>query len=119
MASARSNPSSTKDRLFVAAIDIGTTYSGWAYSTLNEPNKVLANQVWYAGTGTLASHKTPSCILLTPDKKFKAFGYEAESQFAALTEEDNHHGWYFFRRFKMNLYNDRVSSTIYYLLEKI
>ncbi|XP_053399692.1 heat shock 70 kDa protein 12B-like [Mercenaria mercenaria] len=107
MAAATSKQPSKKKRLFVAAIDLGTTYSGWAYSTLNDPDKVLANQAWFAGTGTLASQKTPSCVLLSPKKEFEAFGYEAETKFAGLAEEGKHHGWYYFRRFKMTLFDDR------------
>ncbi|XP_045161274.1 heat shock 70 kDa protein 12A-like [Mercenaria mercenaria] len=112
MATTQSKTSSTRSHLFVTAIDLGTTYSGWAYSTLNEPDKVHANQAWFAGAGTLASLKTPSCILLTPRKEFCAFGYEAETKFVSLAEEDEHHGWYFFRRFKMALYDDRNLSHL-------
>ncbi|XP_045161272.2 heat shock 70 kDa protein 12A-like [Mercenaria mercenaria] len=112
MATTKSKKSSTRSHLFVTAIDLGTTYSGWAYSTLNEPDKVHANQAWFAGVGALASLKTPSCILLTPKKEFSAFGYEAETKFASLAEDDEHHWWYFFRRFKMALYNDRNLSHL-------
>jgi hypothetical protein len=100
---------STNTRLFLAAIDLGTTYSGWAYSTRNEPNKVHANQVWFAGSASLGSLKTPSCVLLTPNKEFKSFGYEAETMFATLAEKKQHSGWFFFQRFKMALFDDRVS----------
>ena len=102
---------STKKRLFVAAIDLGTTYSGWAYSATGDPDKLHANVAWYSGCGTLSSLKTATCVLLTPTKEFESFGYEAESRFARLAEEELK-GWYFFRRFKMALYDDRVSIIV-------
>ncbi|XP_060577966.1 heat shock 70 kDa protein 12B-like [Ruditapes philippinarum] len=107
MATDSTKTTNMKQRLIVTAIDIGTTYSGWAYSSLNEPEKVYANQTWYADEGSLASLKTSSCLLFTPDKKFKYFGYKAESEFVRLAGEKKHQGWYFFKRFKMALLNDQ------------
>ena len=112
MAYATSKSKQQKKRLIVAAIDLGTTYSGWAYSTLNEPDKVFANQAWFAGT--LASLKTSSCLLFTSKKEFKHFEYEAETAFASLAEENEHHGWYFFQRFKLSLMDDRVSLNFFF-----
>lgn len=105
-----------KDRLLVAAIDFGTTYSGYAFSFLAEyeedPLKIQLNQSWIAGTGALISEKTASCILLDPDKKLVAFGYQAEEDYIQLVEDseedDNddriYEKYYYFRRFKMLLH---------------
>lgn len=64
--------------LFVVAIDFGTTYSGYAFCSKNDylanPPKVFANENWTAG-GQGFSKKTPTCLLLTPEKEFCAFGY--------------------------------------------
>jgi hypothetical protein len=109
MATASSNANTSKEWLIVTAIDIGTTFSGWAYSTVNNPEKIYANQTWYAGESTLASLKTSSCILFTPEKEFTKFGYDAETEFVRLAEENKHREWYFFERFKMALIDDRVS----------
>lgn len=102
--------SATKERLQVAAIDFGTTYSGYAMSFrsefLQDPLKIFTNQ-WRAGYGKVQSLKTSSCILFSPDKKFDSFGFEAEDKYAGLTVEGNHHNWYFFKRFKMILYQNQ------------
>jgi hypothetical protein len=46
--------------------------------------------------------------LLDKEKKFVAFGYEAENQYAELVMEKEHDDYYFFHRFKMNLHNNKV-----------
>ena len=100
-----------KERLLVAAIDFGTTYSGYAFSLRHEfnadPLKANANQ-WTVGSRSSISLKTPTCILFSPDKKFDSFGYEAEDKYSALALENRHHDWYYFRRFKMMLYETVV-----------
>lgn len=45
----------------VAALDFGTTYSGYAYSFYQDPLKIFCPQTWFAGEGNLASLKTPTC----------------------------------------------------------
>ncbi|XP_033730238.1 heat shock 70 kDa protein 12A-like [Pecten maximus] len=97
--------------LFVAAIDFGTTYSGYAFSSKDdfqkEPLKISAN-VWNAGGRNLMSHKAPTSLLLNPDKSFNSFGYEAENNFAQLSEDGEHHDYYFFHHFKMVLHNNKT-----------
>lgn len=96
--------------LFVAAIDFGTTYSGYAFSAKDdfkkEPLKINAN-VWNAGARSLMSHKAPTALLLNPDKSFNSFGYNAENTFSNLAEENDHHAYYYFHRFKMVLHNNK------------
>jgi len=36
-------------KMIVAGIDIGTAYSGWAYSMKHNPNHVFANMAWNSG----------------------------------------------------------------------
>ncbi|KAH3830275.1 heat shock 70 kDa protein 12A-like [Dreissena polymorpha] len=91
----------------VAAIDFGTTYSGWAFSFKHEfesdPLKISAKQ-WIGGS--LLSSKGPTCVLIKPDgKSLEAFGYDAESKYADLAETHAHKQWYYFKRFKMELYS--------------
>lgn len=103
---------SKSNKLVVAAIDFGTTYSGYAFSFSNEykddPAKVYAQTKWVAGSGALMSLKTPTVILLNPDRSFNSFGYEAENEYIRLAEEEEHKKYYYFRRFKMMLYNSKV-----------
>ncbi|XP_061173861.1 heat shock 70 kDa protein 12A-like [Saccostrea echinata] len=97
---------------FVVAIDFGTTYSGYAFSTrgdfTEDPIEKIVTNVWQAGD--LLSDKTPTTLLLKhiePDSRqeFVAFGYEAEDIYSRLPEEEKD-GYFYFRRFKMALYDE-------------
>ncbi|KAL3878196.1 hypothetical protein ACJMK2_030564 [Sinanodonta woodiana] len=105
--------SSEKQYMLVAAIDFGTTYSGYAFSFrdefLKDPLKISANN-WNAGSRGLVSLKTPSCVLFEPSKKFHSFGYEAEDKYAELALDNQHQDWFFFWRFKMSLYKHKHLS---------
>ncbi|OWF53935.1 heat shock 70 kDa protein 12B-like [Mizuhopecten yessoensis] len=97
----------TNNYLFSAAIDFGTTYSGYAFSTRNDFQTSPLNascMTWTAGSGRLQSLKTSSCVLFNPDGEFDSFGFDAEDKYSELAFEDDHKEWYFFRRFKMTLY---------------
>ena len=93
--------------LVVGAIDFGTSYSGFAYSFTNDPHKVFTN-TWHA-SARLTSNKTPTCILFDTDKKFSAFGYEAEDAFGNYFLDKKQNEWYFFTGYKMALYEQLVS----------
>ncbi|KAK3596867.1 hypothetical protein CHS0354_039862, partial [Potamilus streckersoni] len=104
---------SKRNYLMVAAIDFGTTYSGYAFSFKHEfdkdPLKISANN-WTAGSRGLVSLKTPTTVLINSKKEFEAFGYEAEDKYAELAEDEDHTGWYYYRRFKMMLF-DKTDLT--------
>lgn len=101
-------------KILVAAIDFGTTFSGYAFSFKSwfetDPTKIVTNSTWVAGQKSLISLKTPTCVLLNPDQSFHSFGYEAEEKYAELALDENHDDWYFFKRFKMSLYKNAVSN---------
>ncbi|KAK3588036.1 hypothetical protein CHS0354_012082 [Potamilus streckersoni] len=101
--------SSTPTKLIVAAIDFGTTYSGYAYSFFSDFKKdslnIYANTTWNPGGGEgLVTDKTPTSILFKPDGDFHSFGYDAENKYVELAEEDEHKNWHYFSRFKMKLH---------------
>nr|XP_034302783.1 heat shock 70 kDa protein 12A-like [Crassostrea gigas] len=99
--------------ILVAAIDFGTTYSGYAFSLLNEYKKdpmAISTNKWTAGSGGLVSIKTPTCVLFDSTGKFHSFGYEAEENYSNLALEDEHQNWFYFSRFKMILYNKKDLS---------
>ncbi|XP_063432515.1 heat shock 70 kDa protein 12A-like [Mytilus trossulus] len=102
------------DHLLVAAIDFGTTYSGYAFSTIAnfklDPLKIHANQAWNAGGRQLLSLKTPTCLLLNEKKELASFGFEAENEYAELVLDEKHHDHYYFTRFKMKLYQTKDLS---------
>lgn len=56
----------------------------------------------------LISKKTATAVLFKPDKSFHLFGFKAENEYARLAEEGKHKDWYFFQRFKMQLYEQKV-----------
>ncbi|KAJ8297823.1 hypothetical protein KUTeg_024354 [Tegillarca granosa] len=61
-----------KGKLIVAAIDFGTTYSGYAFSFRHEYEKdrmnIFANTAWTASGVGLMSWKTPTTLLLDKDQ---------------------------------------------------
>ncbi|XP_052218754.1 heat shock 70 kDa protein 12A-like [Dreissena polymorpha] len=97
--------------LIVAAFDFGTTYSGYAFSFNDSPHDVIINKSWAAGSGKLISLKTPTSVLLNEYDEFDSFGFDAEDKYSSLAEEEKHHGWRLFRRFKMVLHNQRISRS--------
>lgn len=90
----------------VAAIDFGTTFSGYAYSFADDSERIYTNKNWGQTQGFLL-HKTPTCLLLRPDGEFDAFGFEAVSKYNDLAEEEADE-YYYFDRFKMKLYDNKV-----------
>lgn len=104
---------SRSNKVVVAAIDFGTTYSGYAFAFRhdfeNEPPKINCNTSWVAG-GHLMSLKTPTVLLLNPNQELEAFGYEAEDQYGQLAADNEHADYYYFRRFKMHLHKTMVSD---------
>ena len=88
----------------VAAIDFGTTYSGYVFSLAHDELKFYGPQIWNSGHGGMSSLKTPTSLLLNPDQTFNSFGFEAEDKFAELVADENHHEFYLFQRFKMELH---------------
>ncbi|XP_052068180.1 heat shock 70 kDa protein 12A-like [Mytilus californianus] len=100
--------------LLVAAIDFGTTYSGYAFSLKyafdKDPLTIDANQAWNAGGKQLLSLKTPTCLLLDSNKHFDSFGYEAENKYAEIVMENEQDKYYYFHRFKMCLHKNKNVS---------
>ena len=99
--------------ILVAAIDLGTTLSGYAFSFLHEyyetPLNISAIK-WNSRMGPLTTEKTSTCVLFDKDRKFHSFGYEAEDKYSSLASDNKHHDWYYFRRFKMMLYDRKVQE---------
>ncbi|KAH3840692.1 heat shock 70 kDa protein 12A-like isoform X1 [Dreissena polymorpha] len=100
----------SKDFFLVAAIDFGTTFSGYAFSEVTEfqadPLRV-STCTWGSSTNSVMSLKTPSSILFRPEKTFDSFGFEAEDKYSNLSLDNMHRSWFYFRRFKMMLYNSK------------
>eukprot|EP00477_Mikrocytos_mackini_P003345 GAHX01004243.1.p1 GENE.GAHX01004243.1~~GAHX01004243.1.p1 ORF type:complete len:607 (-),score=102.75 GAHX01004243.1:180-2000(-) len=93
-------------KLFVCAIDFGTTYSGYASSTRQDVGDIFCPNWNSASTcTTLISHKAPTTVLLDRKQNFVAFGFDAEAQYLEYAEKEEANNFYYFRRFKMILYD--------------
>ena len=95
----------------VAAIDLGTSYSGYAYSYKDTKEKIYVN-----GNFSRDSFisKFPTAILFDDKENFVAFGDEAVDLYSKYAESDREHKFMYFDQFKMTLYNKQVN--IVYLL---
>ncbi|XP_057299299.1 heat shock 70 kDa protein 12A-like [Hydractinia symbiolongicarpus] len=92
------------DRIeIVAAIDFGTTYSGYAYSYAHAKKTIHLNGAWANN-----AFKTPTIILFDANQNFKAFGRHAEKFICDNPEYDG----YYFQRFKMKLNNEKISREM-------
>lgn len=102
--------------LIVAAIDFGTTYSGYAFSTRHDfqrdPTNATLRQ-WVDPSSNMVYNKTSTCILFTEEKLFHSFGFEAEAKYLDLLLDNKQKNWYFFRKFKMSLYEIQVSNVCF------
>jgi molecular chaperone DnaK (HSP70) len=100
--------------LFVAAIDFGTTYSGYAFSSRDnfkkDPETIVVNQAWNAGSHRHLSLKTPTCLLLNDNEEFVSFGYQAENKYSNIVIDRKKNEYLFFQRFKMQLYENKVNN---------
>uniref|UniRef100_H3A9D6 Heat shock protein family A (Hsp70) member 12A n=1 Tax=Latimeria chalumnae TaxID=7897 RepID=H3A9D6_LATCH len=88
----------------VVAVDFGTTSSGYAYSFKKEPECVhIMSRRWEGGDPGVSNQKTPTTILLTPERKFHSFGYAARDFYHDLDPSESKH-WLYFEKFKMKLH---------------
>lgn len=99
----------------VVAIDFGTTYSGYAFSSRSDfeinPLKISAVQPWTSDQKYNYSLKTPTTLLLDKTGKFIAFGFDAELQYNDIAIEGDQKDFLYFERFKMSLHNNTVRSN--------
>ena len=103
------------DPLLVAAIDFGTTFSGYAFAfkgDYKEDSLKISGFTWSLGSQAGLSLKTPTCVLFNQHGMFDSFGGDAEDKYTSLAEDEKHRNWYFFRRFKMQLYRNNVSYRV-------
>lgn len=100
--------SSSADKHFVvAAIDFGTTYSGYAFSFTRDPDSIHMMRKWEGGDPGVSNQKTPTTLLLKPNGEFHSFGFGARDHYHDL-EEGDARKWYYFEKFKMSLHSSQV-----------
>lgn len=97
----------------VVALDVGTTHAGIAWSLSIDFEKYplrITSLQWPTNVGaSQTAYKTPSVLLVKSNGDFVAFGYDAEEKYSELANDDAHYGYYFFREFKMALYENEVN----------
>ena len=91
----------------VAAIDFGTTYSGYAFSFVRDPDSIHMMRKWEGGDPGVSNQKTPTTLLLRPNGEFHSFGFGARDHYHDL-EEAEAKKWYYFEKFKMSLHSSHV-----------
>lgn len=62
---------------------------------------------WEGGDPGVSNQKTPTTILLTPDKKFHSFGYAARDFYHDLDPTESKQ-WLYLEKFKMKLHTTAV-----------
>lgn len=94
-----------ESKLFVAAIDFGTTYSGYAFSPKQSKSNFYTCE-WKINE--LVSPKTPTTLLLDSSANFVKFGYDAEKKYLSdILPDGDQNEFYYFRRFKMFLHDHK------------
>ncbi|KAL3857488.1 hypothetical protein ACJMK2_012156 [Sinanodonta woodiana] len=98
----------------VIALDIGSTYSGYACqfrdTFMNNKQDIWTNNRW--GT-QMSTCKTTTCVLLKADGNVLAIGYKAEETFTRECDKDRDNAeknYYFFKNFKMVLYQEHCAK---------
>lgn len=101
----------------IVAFDIGTSYSGYAYSDKKEfaTNTINLNE-WTENYTLDPKAKAPTTVLLNGDQTFDSFGFEAEERYAQKVKENTHDKCYRFRNFKMNLNYEKVINKTDWML---
>lgn len=94
-------------------MDIGTTYSGYAFATKDDfkkdPLKIDVPHWFDVG---FISSKTPTTVLIDKNEKFVAFGFEAETKYAELLENGEGKDYFYFQHFKMMLYDHAKTKVL-------
>ena len=99
------------DYVLCAALDIGTTFSSYAYSFKKSKSNIEGAREWGANLGGV-NLKTPTSVLVDKDGRFVSFGYEAREKYQRL-EADNAKMYALFENFKLELMRSEVSVLFY------
>ena len=92
----------------IVAIDFGTTFSGYAFCFVRDPDSVHIMRRWEGGDPGLVNQKTLTTLLLDPQGNFHSFGFTARDTYHDLDEEQARK-WFYFEKFKMTLHHNAVS----------
>lgn len=97
------------------AIDFGTSFSGYAFSLRsNTPDEGKINLPFWGKGQSQKTNKTPTCILFDEAENFMKFGYDALTTYTRLMKQDQAKTHYLFEHFKMELYKQVSTITLYF-----
>ena len=100
----------------IVAIDIGTAFSGYAFSFSGDRYNIYAmrqtDRCRPLESGP-SPCKVPTCLLLKPNGAFHSFGGEAMEYYNRELNGREQKEWWFFERFKMSLHSERVSLRVH------
>ena len=99
--------SSSSDHFVVVAIDFGTTFSGYAFSFVHDPDSIHMMRKWEGGDPGVINQKTPTILMLTPDGEFHSFGFTARDFYHDMDSAEAGK-WMYFEKFKMELHHKMV-----------
>ena len=101
-----------RGKYIVAAIDFGTTYSGFAFSLKHDFKKDHLQHIFTSSWGceSWKSEKAPTYALFDGNGTFDSFGYKAEEKYCnlVLDKVEDLDDWYYFERFRMKLFDQKV-----------
>lgn len=100
-----SNPFGHHGHFVVVAIDFGTTFSGYAFSFIKDPENIHIMRKWEGGDPGVINQKTLTTVLLTPQRKFHSVGFTARDHYHDLDPEESRR-WLYFDKFKMALHHN-------------
>ena len=95
--------------LVVAVIEMGTEYSNFAFSLINQLT-TYQHEIDFAHLtkGFTEDIRQPTCLLLDGRKQYVAFGSDAENRYAILDYDKEQDDYYFFDRFTTSLHTNEV-----------
>lgn len=91
----------------VAAIDFGTTYSGYAYAFTEEPDNIHLMRRTDSNQPGVNNYKVPCILLLNENGEFDSFGNEARERYYDMEEEKARNCLYL-EKFKLALHFTEV-----------
>jgi hypothetical protein len=100
---------SESNHLAVCAIDFGTSLTGVAYSLSSDYNNI---NVLTKCTNRTYGEKIPTAVLLTKEKSFWKFGYEAQEEYSQICDDGMEDEYYYFDCFKMKLHHVKVFYSL-------
>uniref|UniRef100_A0AAU0MVK8 Heat shock protein family A member 12 variant X7 n=1 Tax=Urechis unicinctus TaxID=6432 RepID=A0AAU0MVK8_UREUN len=107
-----------KEHVLVAAIDFGTTYSGYAFSFTVNKDDIRMFSKWGNVLGVPMSFKTPTVVLTkNAGNEFVDFGYGALHAYSNL-EEDELEDYSIYEKFKMYLHKTKNLGSKTYITAK-